>query len=70
MKIGKFPGTEPPYFHFNPFLEGGGAQWGILEGHGGVTGFFFTILLLTCICLVFHVENGQNEYIHLQTLYE
>ena len=38
----------------------GGAQWGILWDHGGGGG-------LTGFChhtpLVFHGENGQNEYI-------
>ena len=37
-------------------------QWGILGGHGGWLDVV-PILLLKCICLVFHVENGQNEYI-------
>ena len=34
-------------------------------GQGGVTGFFsqYRILLLKYACLVFHVENGQIEYI-------
>ena len=38
---------------------GRGGQWGILVGHGGVNAFV-KILLLKYICLVFHVENGQN----------
>jgi len=52
---------------------GGSAHWGILWGHGGEGLVFVTILLLKCICLVFHGENGQNEIysdFHLQTLYE
>jgi len=36
-----------------------GAHWGILGGQGGGV-CFVTTLLLKCICLVFHVENGQN----------
>ena len=33
----------------------------ILGGHG-VGDYNCSILLLKCICLVFHVENRQNEY--------
>ena len=40
-----------------------GARWDILGNHGGGALVFVTILILKCICLVFHGENGQNEYI-------
>ena len=40
------------------------ARWGILEGQGGGGGLVFvTIQILKFICLVFHGENAQNEYI-------
>ena len=38
------------------------SRWGILGGKGG-DWCFDKILILKCICLVFHGENGQNEYI-------
>ena len=44
------------------FLNFHHEKQGIVGGQGG-DWFFVTILLLKCICLVFYVENGQNEYI-------
>ena len=36
---------------------------GYFRGSLGIVTVFFTKLPLKCICLVFHGESGQNEYI-------
>ena len=41
---------------------GGGGTVGYLRW-SWVGGVFIIILLLKCICLAFHVKNGQSEYI-------